>query len=577
MTGRLFAALAVLAVAACESTAADDPGTKPPAGDDDDDSTSGGGKKKDGGAGDDDDDDGVPTTGRIDGTVKSYAYAFDLATTKATAKLTVDVPLPGGDCFDVSCRTTDAQNVTWGGAAPASSTFESGQLAVCGAPMATGAIEIAADIPSIPTLTHFGLDVGFSRKTDLADGEFTYLLSWVGGCDLFGPCDPNPSRLSELHFEITHPEGTTVLCPGKLTPGATSTKCDIAGTLAPTYSGFGIAADAKWKKSAYTSAAGVDVVMYEVPGGKIAANTDKASFGEFLTWATTLLGPMPYGDELRFAGAPTAWLGFEHPANVILNEDLGDRGTGGANSAQHVMMHETIHQWSGDRTTIASSSDFVWKEAIAEYLTYVFEDEHRPPAEAAATRAYWDSIAVNVDHRPRPTDDPAVQDFYGDVYGSGPMVLFLQLEPLLGRAAVLSGIKAFLAQPGARSVDDLRVELGKAASKDLGKYFDAWVVGPGAPEWPRFDVTTQQAGDQLTVTVTQNNPSGTIYGCKLEVAIAGKRATVDFGLAPTQKTASTTLTFTGTPSPITIDPDHRVVNRTGAGFAPPTKPKVWIY
>lgn len=90
-----------------------------------------------------------------------------------------------------------------------------------------------------------------------------------------------------------------------------------------------------------------------------------------------------------------------------------------------------------------------------------------------------------------------------------------------------------------------------------------------------FDVTTQQAGNQLTVNVTQNNPSGVIYGCKLEVAVNGKRATVDFGVAPTTDPASATITFTGAPSPIVVDPDHRVVNRVGAAFAPPVKPKVW--
>jgi aminopeptidase N len=570
----VVALLTVFAFVACTTSENDGAAPAAPTGDDDDDA--GGKKKKDGGA--DGADPGVPTTGAIRGTVKSYSYAFDVTTTKATAKLTVDVPAPGGDCYTVGCRTSDAQSVMWNDAAPKSSTFDAGKLAVCGPPMAAGTTEISAVIPSLPTQTYFDLDIGFSRKTDLAGGEFSYVLSWVGGCDLFGPCDADPSRLSELHFEITHPEGAIVLCPGKLTAGATTTKCDIAGTLAPTYSGFGIAMDSKWQKTAYTSAAGVNVVMYEAPGGTIAANTDKTSYGEFLTWITGLLGPMPYGDELRFAGGPTVWLGFEHPANIILDENLGNTGQGSANSAQHVMMHETVHQWSGDRTTIASTSDFVWKEAIAEYLSYVFEDEHRPAGEATATREYWDSIAVNVDHRPRPTDNPAVQDFYGDVYGAGPMVLFLQLEPLLGRPAVLDGIKSFLSVPGAKSVDDLRSELGKAGGKDLTKYFAAWVVGPGAPEWPKFDVTTSQVGNQLTVSVTQNNASNVIYGCKLDVDINGKRATVDFGTEPTNKTASTTITFTGTPSPITVDPDHRVVNRPGnQGILPSPKPKVWIY
>ncbi|MDF2694207.1 MAG: hypothetical protein K0S65_2590, partial [Labilithrix sp.] len=381
-----------------------------------------------------------------------------------------------------------------------------------------------------------------------------------------------------------HPEGTVVLCPGKLTPGATVTRCDVTG--APTYSGFALAADPKWQRTPFTSAAGVDLVMYEVPDGPIASSLDAASVREFLVWITGLLGPMPYGPELRVAGAPTQWLGFEHPANILLQENLPLWPTGYADTAMHVLMHEIVHQWSGDRTTLASASDFVWKEAIAEYLAYVFEDEHRPTGEAASARAYWDAIALQAQHRPRPTDDPAVETFYGDVYGPGPMVLFIQLEPLIGRPAVLAAIKAFLASAGARSVSDLRLELEKASFKDLTKYFEAWVVGPGAPEWPTFAVAFDQVGGQLTVNVTQQNPSGTIYGCKVEVEITGpgtgntKRAVVDFGLAPTSATASTTIAFSGPRTSVRLDPDHKVIGRAvGAtnGFAAGMSLPVWIF
>lgn len=573
MNRALLALLVGCAIAACDTADADAPPQKSSPGDDDD-ATDGGKKpRRDGDArGDDDDTESGPPPGNIGG-VTRYDYTFDLATTKATSKLTVQVP-PPGNCYSAACRTNAAEDVTWSGAPALASTLGSGALQVCGAPVTNGPTVITATMPTIPTQTFFGLDVGFSRQPDLSGGQFSYLLSWVGGCDHFGPCDADPSRISDFHFEVSHPEGTTVLCPGTLTAGTTLTKCDVTG--APTYSGFGIAADPAWKRSAFTSAAGVDVFMYEVPGGRIAANADKASYAEFFTWITTLLGAFPYGKELRFAGGPTVWLGFEHPANIVLNEDLDGPSSYG-NTVQHVMMHETIHQWSGDHTTIATSNDFVWKEAIAEYLAYVFEDEHRPAGEAAASLEYWDSISLQAEHRPRPTDNPPVEQFYTDVYGPGPMVLFVQLEPLLGRPAVLNGIKSFLSAAGAKSVDDLRVELGKAGGKDLTPYFNAWVVGPGAPEWPKFDVTTSQAGGQLTVTVTQNNTSNVIYGCKVDIEIAGKRATVDFGVAPTNKTATATIPFTGTASPVTVDPDHKVINRPGTqGFAPPPKKRVWI-
>ncbi|HLM73170.1 MAG TPA: M1 family aminopeptidase, partial [Polyangiaceae bacterium] len=487
---------------------------------------------------------GAPPSGLITAPVRRYDYAFDMTSLAARSRLTLDVPAPGGDCFNVSCLLPTVQEPAWNGAPPSSITLEDQTLSLCGAGVPGGSpLEIAAS-GVVAQKTFFNLDVGFSRTKDLAGGEFSYLLSWVGGCDRFGPCDDHPSQLAEFHFEVTHPPGEVVLCPGALTPGDTLTRCDITGSLAPTYSAFAIASDPLWKAAPFGTAAGVNLVFYEVPGGTIASSLDKASVTEFMTWITGLLGPFPYGDELRIAGAPTAWLGFEHPANIILLETISKLPTSYQDTAMHVLMHEIIHQWAGDRTTLATAEDFVWKEATAEYLAYVFEDEKRPPGEAEASLAYWDQISLVANYYPRPTDDPppAVQTFYGDVYGPGPMILYVQLETMLGRPAVLAGIKEFLAQPGARSVADLRGALEKASGKDLGPYFDAWVFGSGAPERPTFSVEIGQAGNEVTVTLTQINPSKKIYGCAVEVEVKGAlsstRALVDFGVAPSSPVAS---------------------------------------
>lgn len=525
---------------------------------------------------------GAEPGGPITGSVARYGYAFDLTTAKATSTLDVDVAAPGGDCFQVA-DLASTTNVGWNGGATKSAGFSGGALQVCGEGLTAGEkLTLTADA-AVAKKTFLGLDVGFSQKKDQDGGDFTYLMSWVGGCDHFGPCDADPSRLAAFHFDVTHPAGTTVLCPGVLTAGDTVTRCDLAGTLAPTYSGFGLAADPLWKRTPFVSVAGLDLVFYETPSGAIASSLEKSSVADYITWITGLLGPFPYGKEIRYAGAPTVWLGFEHPANIILQQDLATVSGAYTNPAMHVLMHETAHQWSGDRSTIATAPDFVWKEATVEYLSYVFEDEHRPAAEARGTLDYWDAISLQSQHYPRPTDNPppAVESFYGDVYGPGPMVLYVQLETMLGRKVILDGIKAFLAEPGARSVDDLEKALSKSSGKDLSAYFAAWVFGKGVPEWPTFSIATTQAGDQVTVTVTQQNPSKTLYGCKLDVEVDGATqkvvGTVDFGVAPTSATATTTVTLAETVTKTVMNPGHRLVGRrAGSGVAAPPKRKVWI-
>lgn len=543
-------------------------------------SSSGGGA---GGAG------GFGPTGSISGPVKRYDYTFDITSALAHTELSIDVQAPGGNCYSASCKPDMLSDISWNGAPADTSTADGIKLTACGPSVVPGQPLMVGATTTVPEKTYIGLDVGFSRSKNLAGGQFSYLLSWVGGCSRFSPCDTDPAQLSEFHYEITHPAGTTVLCPGMLTPGATLTQCDIQGTLAPTYSGFALAADPMWQKKFFVKAANVDLVFYEVPGGQLAQGLDSASVSAFMDWITNLLSPYPYGPELRFAGGPTAWLGFEHPANIILNESLSPIGDPGGyqNTLAHVFMHEIVHQWAGDRTTLATAEDFVWKEATAEYLAYVFEDEQRPAGEAAKTRAYWDSISLFSAHYPRPTDDPppAVQAFYGDVYGPGPMVLYLQLETMLGRKAVLDGIHTFLAQPGAKSVDELRLALQTASGQDLSAYFNAWVFGKGKPEWPTLNIASSQAGSEVTVTLTQNNLSGILYGCMAEVEVQGAtqsvRGIADFGVAPSNASAIVKVMLAEPVQNIILDPDHKLIARQGMMPAQATpalpKPKVYLF
>jgi aminopeptidase N len=528
---------------------------------------------------------GAAPTGSITGLVKRYDYAFDLTTRHAKSQLAIDVAAPGGDCFQTSSELATVTNTTWNGAPAKSAAVTAKKLDACGEGVSAGKpLVITAEVDVPVKKTFAGLDVGFSTRKDLAGGDFTYLLSWVGGCDRFGPCDDDPSRLAAFHFDVTHPAGAVVLCPGTLTPGDTVTSCELSGTLAPTYSAFGFASDPLWKRSTFTTVAGIDVALFEVPGGEIGTTLDKASVDAYLTWITGLLGPFPYGKELRLAGGPTAWLGFEHPANIILQESLPSLAQAYADATMHVFMHETAHQWAGDRSTIATTSDFAWKEATAEYLAYVFEDEQRPPAEANASLAYWSSISLQSSYYPRPTDDPppAVQDFYSDVYGPGPMVFYVQLESLLGRKAVLDGIKGFLSKAGALAVADLQKALEASSGLDLKPYFDAWAFGKGKPEWPTIAVTTAQTGNTVTVTVTQQNASKKLYGCKVEVEVLGATtsalATIDFGTAPKSDTATATVTLAEPVVGTQVEPRHRLVTRVakaGVPAAPEPLLPVW--
>lgn len=503
-------------------------------------------------------------SGPMSASIDGYALRFDVASSNLTSRLSLSVA-QAGSCFTVPSEH-DVTEATFDGE-PATATREGANLTLCGPRLDVGPHTLEV-VTTVPKKTYLGLDVGYSSTVDRSGADFSYLLSWVGGCDHFGPCDDAPQRLVDFRYDVIHPAGAVALCPGTRTiVSPTETHCEIQGAKAPTYSAYALALDPAWEEAPFLSAAGVDVSLFEVPGGTLHSSIDAASLGAFLEWSTQRFGPLPYGNALRLAGGPTYWLGFEHPANIVLHEALGDLALPYQAGAQHVTMHEITHQWAGDAATLASAQDFAWKEAISEYIPYVYEDEARPVGEAAASRAYWDGISIGAAYHVRPTDEPPpeVQSFYGDVYGPGPMTLFVQLEPLIGRDAVLAGIAQFLEGGGARSVADLQAALEAASGEDLGDYFEAWVFGAGAPVWPSFAVSISDAGNgQVQVTVDQVQPGGVIFPVRVEVRLDGATsqaiAALDFGLHPTSGSVSVTIPFAEAVLSTEIDPDHRVID-----------------
>jgi aminopeptidase N len=190
--------------------------------------------------------------------------------------------------------------------------------------------------------------------------------------------------------------------------------------------------------------------------------------------------------------------------------------------ALHVLQHEIAHQWAGDQTTIKDTYDFVWKESMAEYLAYVYEDRVEPQA-ANVTAGYWRKAANGAKYYPVPDDKPALFDYYGDVYGAGPMVLFRQLEVLTSREQVIAGLQTLLGQPRAISVDDVIAALATSTGLDLDAYAAAWIHGTGTPQWPGVQATFT-LGAAETSTLAVKVVAGTERRCKFHVQLRGANA-----------------------------------------------------
>lgn len=508
----------------------------------------------------------VVYTGAITYDVTHYDMAIDMTTRAATvdARFTVTT---AGDCLTIPFKPDVADAISFDGVPAIGPGVDAAAdtLTACeptGHGWASGTEVVLTVAATVPAETWGTTQVGFSTWMDLEMHPFTYMVSWVGGCYRHGPCDTAPGHFATYTFTVTHPSGTQVLCPGVITPGDTVTTCDFSYAGGPSYSTFAFMASPSWTSSSLGTWVDLAVTLYDYPesGIKAAFDTDAAS--KHIQFMEDTFGPFPYGHELRFAVAPTYWAGFEHPGNIALSETLATTTSAYANELEHTVLHEMTHQWAGDHTTLADLYDFVWKESMAEYLTWITEDTQLAPTVGPKTVAAWKNYSGFSQYFLVPGEHPDLLTYYGDVYGPGPMILFHQLDVMYGRPAIITALQSLIGQPGERaiSVDDVQHALEQATGADLTTYFANWVHGSGAPSWPTAKITTtDMGGGQVQVAVAVATADGKPRGCKFHVRLVGATPAETFdvpvdlgvdGMAFTPVVVSPGFTVTST----TLDP-----------------------
>jgi len=457
--------------------------------------------------------------GPITANVTEYDLTLDLDSRAAHAKVTGDVTT-GGDCWQLPYRGATPTTVSLNGK-PAEAMLDGTTLTACGKGFAAGKPLVLDIDHEIQLTTLAATDVGFTTKFQPQSGRsYDYLLSWVNECDRFMPCDSRPEQFAHFHYDITHAAGVTARCPGIVTDvSPTETTCAFDYDGGPTYS-TGVIASPSWTQMDLGMWAGVHVTLYADGASDVPGAIDSTYHTGYLTWMQSQLGPWPYGNELRVLTAPTYWSGFEHPGNIVLYDKLAAPVVGGsayAKPVEHVLDHEMAHMWAGDQTTLAGTYDFAWKESMAEYFAYVYEDM-MDPAVAPQTAGYWKSAAAAANYYPVPADQPQLVDYYGDAYGPGPMVLFRQLEALTSRDQVLAALKSVLGHPHAMSVDDVVAALSTSTGLDLTAYSAAWIHGSGKPVWPTVMATYTTGSLHVTQTTAPEKR------CKFHIALDGANA-----------------------------------------------------
>ncbi len=527
-----------------------------------------------------------PPTGPITADVLHYDYTFDITSRAATASVTATVTT-AGDCFTLPFRADGLANAMFDAEPAVSATSDATSAMICGTGVAAGEqLTVSADT-TVALATLDASQVGYSVTNDSDGNPFYYLVSWVEGCDQFGPCDNRANQFATYSFHVTHPAELTVRCPGTVTDvDPMTTTCDFEFPGGPTYSTFGIAAYPAWTQTSLGTWSDLNVTLYDRADTNIAAAIDPAYHSGFVAWMESQFGPFPYGSDLRILTAPTYWNGFEHPTNIVLADTLAkQKNSGYANNTAHVIDHETTHMWAGNQTTLADPYDFAWKEAMAEYLPYVWEDMN-DSAVGRITAGAWKTFGRTAEYPIVPDDHPTLIAYYGDVYGPGPMILFRQLEVLSSRAQVIAAIQSVIGKPGTLSVDDLVTALQTQTGLDLTAYAAAWIHGTGTVHYPSYTLTyTAGTGETSTLQLALDNPD-TAGGklCKFHVELDGADPTTQNALVEVDtfhNGANQTLTVPTPAFPVTaiiLDPQNECLVYASATTPLPPTPHVnpWV-
>ena len=268
----------------------------------------------------------------------------------------------------------------------------------------------------------------------------------------------------------------------------------------------------------------VHVTLYDRASTGIAAAIDTSYHDGYIKFMESTFGPFPYGGELRVLTAPTYWNGFEHPGNIVLADTLEHQQRPPyTDNVAHTLDHEMTHMWAGDQTTIATTYDFAWKESMAEYLAFTYEDTTGGAAVSSRTAGSWKAFANAALYFPVPDDSPALFDYYGDVYGAGPDD---PVPPARGADVARRGDRRAqdAARHAARAVGRRRCSprCRRRPGSISSAYAAAWLHGTGTPDWPRMQVTFT-APSTLAIHQT-NQATGVTGGCKFHVALVGANA-----------------------------------------------------
>lgn len=324
----------------------------------------------------------------------------------------------------------------------------------------------------------------FGERTFFSDNWPDRARNWI-------PCVDHPYDKARVEFIVNAPGVYTVVSNGRLikeTPIKDGRKITHWKEDVPIPTKVMVIGVAKFSSQLAGTVKGIDVWTYVFPDNMEAGFRDYSVATEPLRYYSDVIGEYPY-EKLANVQSKTMFGGMENAGCIFYSE----KSVTGKNRMERLMAHEIAHQWFGNSVTEYDWHHIWLSEGFATYFTSCYmEDRYGMAAMESLMNVSRQRVIKAFENAPLPVIDTTVTDFMKllniNSYQKGSWVLHM-LRDELGDKVFFSGIRRYYSRFKDRNVlsSDFRGIMETVSKRDLGKFFDQWLIQPSIPvlalEW----------------------------------------------------------------------------------------------
>lgn len=279
---------------------------------------------------------------------------------------------------------------------------------------------------------------------------------------------------------------------------------------------------------------------------------------------STAYGQYPFVNE-KYGVAQFTWSGGMEHQTISSQSSISESLTA----------HELAHQWWGDMITCATWSDIWLNEGFATFSEALWYER-----KAGGTLANY--LSAMVSRKPSTTqgtvyvyNPTSTANIFNstNVYRKGAWVLHM-LRGVLGDGPFFQALLDYRAayEGGSATTAGFRAVVEQSSGRELGWFFDQWVMNPGSPAYVAGWQSKVRSGQHyLYLDLDQTQTSQSVFTMPVPVRVTTTAGTVDAVVWNDEREDQVVVPLPGPATGVAIDPDQWILRGTpqSGGYAVP--------